>query len=290
VGVQHIDEARKLVDFQRRADLQADGVLDAARKFHVGAVELAGAFADPHQVGRGVVPIARGRIDPCHRLLDAQQQGFVAGEELDLAQAGVALRIDADRFHEGQRLADLVGQRAIGGALRRASDKAEGPAMDVVQIGVAAAGEGAQQIQRRRRLAIGLQQALRVRRTGLDVELHAIDDVAAIGRQGHFALRLHCRRARLGELAGHAAHLHHRTAAREGHHHRHLQHQAEGVADVVGVKFLEALGAVAALQQEGAAFGDIAQQRLQPPRLTGEDQRRHAAQPLFGAREAAASG
>jgi hypothetical protein len=60
--------------------------------------------------------------------------------------------------------------------------------------------------------------------------------------------------------------------------HRHLQDQAEGVANVVGVKFLEAFGAVAALQEEGAPLGDVAQQALQAPRLTGEHQRRHAAQ------------
>jgi hypothetical protein len=37
----------------------------------------------------------------------------------------------------------------------------------------------------------------------------------------------------------------------EGQHHRHLQQHAEGVADVVGDGIGEALGAVAALQQEG---------------------------------------
>jgi hypothetical protein len=109
-------------------------------------------------------------------------------------------------------------------------------------------------------------------------ELHAVDDVAAIGRQGHGPLHLGRRRARLGELAGHAADLHHRLAAGEGQHHRHLQDQAEGVADIVGGEFLEALGAVAALQQERLAFGNVGQQafrrRASPAKTSGGIPRR----------------
>jgi hypothetical protein len=44
------------------------------------------------------------------------------------------------------------------------------------------------------------------------------------------------------------------------------------------VEFLEALGAVAALQQEGLALGHLAEQLLQAPRLAGEHQRRHLTQ------------
>jgi hypothetical protein len=66
------------------------------------------------------------------------------------------------------------------------------------------------------------------------------------------------RRARLGELPGDAADLHHRLRAGEGQHDRHLQEDAEEVADVVGAVLGEALGAVAALQQEGLALGHAA--------------------------------
>jgi hypothetical protein len=82
-------------------------------------------------------------------------------------------------------------------------------------------------------------------------------------------------------LARDAAQLHHRLAAGEGQHHRHLQDQAEGVADVVGVEFLEALGAVAALQQERAALGHVAEQALETARLARKDQRRHLAKRLL---------
>jgi hypothetical protein len=64
-------------------------------------------------------------------------------------------------------------------------------------------------------------------------------------------------RARLGELAGHAANLHHRLLAGEGHHHRHLQQHAEGVADVVGMELGEAFRAIATLQQERLAIHHI---------------------------------
>ena len=59
-----------------------------------------------------------------------------------------------------------------------------------------------------------------------------------------------------------------------GQHHRHLQEDAEEVADVVGAVLGEALGAVAALQQEGLARGDLGQRLLQAARLAGKDQRR----------------
>ena len=65
--------------------------------------------------------------------------------------------------------ADLVGQLAVALARGRAGDEAERPAVDIVQVGVAAAGEGAQQVQRRRRLAVGLQQALGIGHARLGV-------------------------------------------------------------------------------------------------------------------------
>ncbi|MDF9865771.1 hypothetical protein M2437_004753 [Methylorubrum pseudosasae] len=148
--------------------------------------------------------------------------------------------------------------------------------MRVLEVGVAAGGEGAQQVQRRRRLPVGLELAARIGDPGLLVEGQAVDDVAAVARQRHAVERLGRRRARLGELAGDAADLHHGRAAREGEHHRHLQEDAEEVADVVGRVLVEALGAVAALQEEGLARPDARQGRLQLARLTGKNERRKA--------------
>ena len=58
----------------------------------------------------------------------------------------------------------------------------------------------------------------------------------------------------------------------------HLEHEAEGVADVVGGELLEALGAVAALQEEGPPHGGVPEPLLQLPRLPGEHQRRERRQ------------
>src|ERR1700737_3661683 len=108
---------------------------------------------------------------------------------------------------------------------------------------------------------IGLDQALRVGRARTFRELRAVDDVAAIARQLDAIALLGGRGTRLGELAGDAADLHPRTGGREGENDRHLQEDAEEVADRVRAMVLEALGAVAALQQESLT-GRHARERL----------------------------
>ena len=51
-----------------------------------------------------------------------------------------------------------------------------------LQVGVAALGEGADQVERRRRLA-GLELPVRIGHARLGRELGAVDDVAAVARQ-----------------------------------------------------------------------------------------------------------
>ena len=58
-------------------------------------------------------------------------------------------------------------------------------------------------------------------------------------------------------MPGDAADFDHGHGGAEGHHHRHLQEDAEEIADTVGGMLGEALGAVAALQQEGLAGADL---------------------------------
>ena len=86
--------------------------------------------------------------------------------------------------------------------------------MHVREIGIAAGREGAQQVQRRRRLAIGLELALRIGHARFGGEVDVVDDVAAIARQLDAVRLLGRRGARLGELAGDAADLHHRRRRR----------------------------------------------------------------------------
>ncbi len=137
---------------------------------------------------------------------------------------------------------------------------------------------------------VGLQQALRVRHAALLVEADAVDDVAAIGGQGHAVLRFVAGGARLGELAGHAPDLHYRAAGGEGHYHRHLQQYLEGIADLRRGKFGEAFRAIPALEQEGASGGDFGELPAQLASLAGEDQRRVSGEGLLDLARCAASG
>ena len=158
--------------------------------------------------------------------------------------------------------------------------------MHAAEAGVAAVGQRADEVQRRGGMAKGLDQPLRIGRARLGRELRPVDDVAAIARQLLAVLLLDRRGARLGELAGDAADLHHRHRGGIGQHHRHLQEHAQEVADVVGADVVgarigEAFGAVAALQQETFALGDAAERFLEVARLAGKHQRRIARELLL---------
>src|SRR5262249_7410381 len=135
------------------------------------------------------------------------------------------------------------------------------------------------EIERGSRLAVSLKLAARIWNARLRRELRSVDDVPAIARQLFARLGLGRRGARLGELAGNAPQLHHLRIATEGEDQCHLQEQLKIVADVVGLMLLEALGAVAALQQKsatrrrhGGEFG------LEVAHLLDEDERREVAQ------------
>lgn len=60
----------------------------------------------------------------------------------------------------------------------------------------------------------------------------------------------------------------------EGEDDAHLEENPEGVANVVRAEFLEALGAVAALEEEGFADGGLGEAILEAADLSGEDQGR----------------
>ena len=80
-----------------------------------------------------------------------------------------------------------------------------------------------------------------------------------------------------------------RLLAGKGQHHRHLQQHAEGVADIVGVEFGEAFGAIAALEQKALAGRDIGEVGLERARLTGKHQRRKLGERRLHPAEIAAS-
>ena len=225
--------------------------------------------------------VARGAVDAGERLLVGEQEGFVAGVEVGLADLRRAGRGDAAGLHEGQRLIDAGGEVLVAAGERGALDEAEVPAMDLMQVGIAAGGEGAQQVERAGGLEVAELHARGIGDAGLGGELGAVDDIAAVGGQGDAVDGLVVGATGLGELAGHAAEFHHRHGGAEGEHDRHLEEDAEGVADDVGGEILVALGAVAALQDDGAAFGDLGEGGFQAAGLAGEDQRRIGAQLLL---------
>ncbi|MCY1407124.1 hypothetical protein D9M71_224120 [compost metagenome] len=91
-----------------------------------------------------------------------------------------------------------------------------------MQVGETALGKGAQQVQGRGGLVVGLEQALGVGNAAFFVEADAVDDIATVGRQGHAADGFVIGRARLGELARHAPDLDHRAAGGKSHDNSHL--------------------------------------------------------------------
>ena len=157
--------------------------------------------------------------------------------------------------------------------------------MDLVEVRIAALRERAQQVERGGGLVVAAHHALRIRRAALGGEGDIVDVVAAIGGEGDAVDRLGVGRARLGELPGHAADLHDRQLRRIGQHDRHLEDDAERVADIVRVELGEALGTVAALEEERLARRDLGQLRLELACLAREDERRIAHQLALGAGE-----
>ena len=74
----------------------------------MGAVEVAGPFADPHHVRRAVVPGAGERVATGEGLLVAEDQRLVRGPELDRVELRSGLDVDPARPHEPQGPVDLV--------------------------------------------------------------------------------------------------------------------------------------------------------------------------------------
>ena len=162
-----------------------------------------------------------------------------------------------------QAAVDLAGQRLVAGARGRRPDELAVPVVHQVQRGQARRGQRAHQVHRGAGVGVGAHQPRRVVLAHRGVGGEAVDHVAAVGLQ---AERVDVRRPRLGVLAGDAGHLDHRHAGAVGEHHRHLQQGADVGPDVRLGVVDERLGAVAALQQERLAAGDVGQQALEPSR------------------------
>ena len=110
--------------------LKPIGLWDAAEKFDMGAVGLPGAVADPEEVGGAGVPVAAGAVDAGEGLLVGQEQGFVAGVEVGLADLRGVEAAYAAGGHEGEGFVDAAGKVLVAGGKGGAGSEIEVPAMD----------------------------------------------------------------------------------------------------------------------------------------------------------------
>ena len=279
VGVEGLTDPEHLFDGGGGADLATQRVEHAPEELDVGPVELAGALADPQHVGRAVVPLAGEGVLAGQGLLVVEHQRLVAGEQLHLLDLGRHRAGDAAGGHEPQGPVDLVGHGPVALVGRAGGHELPVPARHPGQVGVAAPGEGPQQVQRGRGPVVGGQQPAGVVGPLGVGEADVVDHVAQKRREFGAAHRLGGAGAGLGELPGDPAHLHHRHAARVGQHDGHLQDHPQPVPDGVG-RGVEGLGAVAGLQHDGLPGRHPAQVLGQRPGLAGEHQRRQVAQGL----------
>ena len=147
-----------------------------------------------------------------------------------------------------------AGDRLVAPALGARGDELLVPGVHLREVGEAALGEGAQQVERRRRLVVGARPGASGSGTaGVGDRSVVVDDVAAERRHLDVADALGGDGAGLGELPGDAADLHDRHAGAVGEDDRHLQDDLQLVPDRVGGEVGERLGAVARLEQEGLA-------------------------------------
>ena len=152
------------------------------------------------------------------------------------------------------------------------------PVLGVVQIREPAVDQRPHEVQRQRGALVTAQHQSRI---GLAVdgrEARPVDRVAAVTRQRHAVSRLVVGAARLRVLACHSADSDDRLLEPDEHHERHLQQNLQFLHDVVGRAFVEALGTVAALQQECLAALRLRELRLQVLDLPGRDHGRQVAQ------------
>ena len=271
IGVERFAQSEHVLGGRSRTHLAPDGVLHPLEERDVRAVELTRAFADPQHVRRAVVPVAGEGVDAGERLLVAEYEGLVAGEEVDRVELFLGLGRDTARPHEAQRAVDARSELLVAAAFGARRNELAVPGVHAVQVGEAALGERAQQVQRGRRMVVRLDDARRVGSASGFGERDVVHDVAAERGERDTVNGLLGRRAGLCVLPGDSADLHHWHAGRVGERHRHLQDDPQLLADVVGAR-VERLGAIAGLQQERLAPGHFCQQRGKRACLAGKDE------------------
>src|SRR3984885_397184 len=149
------------------------------------------------------------------------------------------------------------------------AQKSEIPVLRVMQIGEASVDERAHEVERERGAFVAAQQQFWVGLALRRAKARAVDVVAPIARERHAAAGLGVRRTWLGILSGESADADDGLLQPLQQNQAHLQQDLQPPSDVVRLAILEALRAIASLQQKrGAALRprELGAQRLDFPR------------------------
>jgi hypothetical protein len=281
VGMQDIQKPLQPLGRHARADFDGDGVSDAAAVLHVRPVEVARTHADPGQVRGEVVPALPARHLAGLGLLVGQVHRIMAREEIDASD--VADARPGQRLQEPERLAQRFHHSLVLRGSRRVLHETEVPVFRMVQVGKAAVDQTANEVERQRRALIAAKHELRIGLALLGREADGVDQVTAVARQRDVAPRLDIVGARLGVLAGEAAHANDGLVRSVNQHQAHLEEDLELAGDDAGFAFVESLGAIPALEQEPLPAGDRCQLAFQGLDLPRGHQRRQRRELLHDA-------
>ena len=228
-------------------------------------------------MGRAVVPVAGQRVATGQGLLVVEQEGFVAGVEVDLAEIGEGVTVDPASRHELNGPVDLVGEVLVALSGRAVGHELAVPLVDSREGGEPAFSEGSQQVQGSGGSVVGQKESCGVGGPFVGREPDVIDDVAPEGGELDTVHRFGIAGPGLRELAGDPTDLHHGYAGVVRENDRHLEDHPEPVANGVGGR-VEGFGTVAGLEQEGSAFRDGGQLLGELAGFAGEYQWREVTQ------------
>ena len=185
-----------------------------------------------------------------HRAFVVEYESFVRGEDRGRFQARIG---DTAGIHELQATIDLARESLIASTGRRGADELPIPVMNPTQVGFGT-GQRAHQVHRCRGIGVGADEPRRIVDPSRLDRRESVDHVAAIRLEAEC---VDVGRARLGVLPRDPGHLDHGQARAVGQHDGHLQQGADVALDVRLGVVGECLGAITALEQEGAALGDV---------------------------------
>ena len=236
-------------------------------------------MADPQKMRAEVVPV----VADTHGLglFIGQEQALVRGEQL---AASEALRVGGARgLHKLNGLADALNHALVLCAAARMPHKAEIPRARAVQVGEAPGEERPHVVERGGAVVAGADHPRGV--GAALVGMNAVDVVAPVAEHLTPVDDLGVVAAGLGVLPGEARDTDDGGARAPGQHHAHLQEDLELVLDGGRVAIDEALGAVAALQQEPPPQAGLAELLAQAIHLSGVHQGRQGLHLADGAVE-----